>query len=711
MGKPLKIIIAVVAVLVVLLAGAFLFLRSYLTDERIRTLVVENAEKSLNRKVLLGAIDLSLFKGIVVRDIEVKERDAKTAFLRAKEFGLSYQFLPLLSKRLVIDKLSLVNPEIHVWKNADATYNFSDISAPAPKTPETERGKPAGLPVSLNVERIAIEQAKLHYTDLTGKLKKADVLVTADLGISSASEKALSSSGKLDITIATAVLASKEDTRTLKDISADIRYKVDVNPEAKQVTIHSVDASVLKIPIQIRGSVTYGAEAGYALDLTVPNVALSELRKDILSAFLPEGTALGGNLSMALNAVRKPGKDSPATYKGSIRMSKVSVLYKGLQPVLDGSVRLTQDAIAIEGMRLISGQNSADITGSVKNYIAYPDADIAIRSRSLALDDLVVPAPAAPQKQEAPKTEAAGKEPEPMNLKMRLNATLDIDKTTYRGIAITHFRSRYELKDNVFRILSLNGSTLSGAFALKGAVDLAQKGYRYNISPELKNMKVEELVNAFAPKAKGKLFGTLSGNADIAGAGTLAANVKRNLKGKGAFAIKDGSLKNAELSSGLLAILGLQELREIPIQTADGKFTMADGIVNLKTLIASRDMTIDETGTIGMDEKLDLGVLVKISDRLSPKVVSQSPVARLLSGEKGWTGIPLRVAGTISNPSYGIDTRAVGQKAGQAIQKRLGEELLKRLPGGESKSQPQAPTTEQKKSLTPEDLFKGLFGK
>jgi hypothetical protein len=114
-------------------------------------------------------------------------------------------------------------------------------------------------------------------------------------------------------------------------------------------------------------------------------------------------------------------------------------------------------------------------------------------------------------------------------------------------------------------------------------------------------------------------------------------------------------------------------------------------------------MTLDEKGTIGMDEKLDLSVLVRVSDRLAPKVVSQSSVAKFLSGEKGWTALPLKVGGTVSKPSYGVDTSAVGKKAAQGIQKKIGEEIFKRLP------QEQQPGTDQQKKPSPQDLLKGIF--
>jgi uncharacterized protein involved in outer membrane biogenesis len=718
MKKPLKITIIVLTVLLIVIATASLFVKSYLTEERMRALVIEIAEKSLNRKVVLGEIKVDLFRGIVVKDFEIREKESDAVFLKTKDFVLRYQLLPLLAKKLVIDKLSIVDVEIHLKTNPDGTYNFSDMAKTGNlQDQKDEKEKAAGLPVNLNVKEITIKNAKLSYVDTAGKLKKADVIMNAELGITGLSKNTLSSEGSFDSTVVEALL--KDGNKIFKDIKTNVRYKIDLDMDTKQVTVHSIDADIFEIPINIKGTVNYGSETAYSLDMKVPDYTLSKIRKDITSAFLPEGMAIGGNVSMLLNINKKHDKESSLGVDGNVKMTMVSCTYQGTHLVLDGSLKLTPEMITLEGLKLIAGQNRADISGSVRNYKENPDLNVNIKSESIDLDDLFVSAPSSAKSQETAKGDetekgqgsAKGddvkKEPEPMNLKLKVNASLDIDKTRYKGISITNFRSRYELKENVFKIHYLNGNTLSGAFALKASVDLAQKGTRYNMTSDLNGVKIEEMINAFVPKVKGKLFGNLYGKAEITGAGTLPVNVKRNLKGKGAFAIKDGALKNAELSAGLLAILGLQELREIPIDKAKGHFTISKGIVYLTTLIGSKDMTIDETGTVGMDEKLDLGILVKVSDRLAPKLVSQSSIASFLSGEKGWTGLPLRVGGTISKPSYGVDTRAVGRKVREGVQKKIGEELFKIL----KKDQEKPSGTERKKSSRPSDHIKELFGK
>ena len=705
MKKPLKITIISVAVLLAVIIGISLFLRSYLTDEKIRTLITEVAEKSLNRKVMIGDIRVSLFKGIVVKDFEIRERDSEQSFIRTKDFILKYQLIPLLAKRLVIDTLSVVEPEVHLKKKPDGSYNFSDITKTGEHPDQKDRKEVlSGLPVDLNVKSITIKDAKIDYSDPDGKLKKADVIMNAELGMSGLSSKALSSQGDFSFTVKEALL--KDGKQPIKNITSDITYKIGMDMASRKITIHSLDADIMKIPLSIQGTVDYAGEAAFSLDLKVKDMDLSNTR-GISSKFLPDGMALDGTVFVFLNIIKQPLKESPLSFDGNIKMTRVSFTHKGIHPVLDGSLKFSPETITFENLKLIAGQNSADVTGSVRNYRKYPELSVGIRSSFLDLDNLFVPVPSSQKKEQTAKAGGAEKEPGPMNLKLKVNASLDIDKTSFKGIAITNFRSHYELKDNIFRITRLNGNTLKGGFALRAAVDLTQKGSRYSMNADLNGIKVEDLVNVLAPKAKDKLSGTLYGKAGFSGAGTLPESIKRNLKGKGSFSITDGVVKNAEVGTGLLAFLGLQELKEIPIQQAEGRFTVADGLVNLISLISSKDLILDEKGTVGLDEKLDIGIVAKVSERLTPMVVGQSAISRFLSEEKGWTSVPLRVGGTISKPSYTIDTRAVGKKAAETIQKQIGEELFKSM----SKDKEKPAGSERKKGPDPQDLIKGLFGR
>jgi AsmA protein len=544
----------------------------------------------------------------------------------------------------------------------------------------------------------------IEYAEPAGKLLKARTLINADLSITSPSSRVISSSGNFRLTVVEADF--KDTPRPLRDVVSQGTYKIDLALASKKIDIHEVKAAIANIPIMMKGYASYADPLSFSLDVNMPETKLETLQQ-AAAPFLPEGTSLDGAASFAVSAEKSPGTNNRMTFKGHLNMSSVAVTAKGYRPVFNGTVRFTPDLISLEGIKLVAGESSADIIGQIRNYSEEPDLRISVKAKTLNLDaiagsgqkrDTKKPASPSPKREE--------KEFEPTNKKVRAAGSVDIDNILFKGIAIQGLRTAYEFRDNIFRISSMTGNTLSGSFRLQSAVDLSKRGAAYTLSADTNGVRLEDIITAFAPKARDTLYGALYAKMDFSGAGTLKESIKRNLKGKGNFSVKNGKIKNAQVSSSLLGFLGLQDLREITMDKADGTFTVSDGIVSLTSLITSKDLILDEKGTIGMDEQLDLSVMVKASEKLSPKMLSQSSVSQFLSEEKGWTNIPLRVNGTLTKPSYAIDMKYAGKK----LQKRAEEELFNTLSGDKGKKDKGQPQ-EQKKDSRPEDLLKGIFGK
>ncbi|MFP3981078.1 MAG: AsmA family protein, partial [Desulfobacterales bacterium] len=152
----------------ILLVAAKLFI----SPERIRRTVVPLAEKSLDRKVEIGDIRIRLFSGVSIENLQVRMREGDARFVSAESLVLRYQLLPLLKKQVVIDEVLLKNPTIHVIRNADGSFNFSDLlknkqetAAAAEKPDLAQAGK--GPAVNLLVSTVKISDGQLEFTDRT----------------------------------------------------------------------------------------------------------------------------------------------------------------------------------------------------------------------------------------------------------------------------------------------------------------------------------------------------------------------------------------------------------------------------------------------------------------------------------------------------------------------------------------------------------------
>ncbi len=181
MTKLLKIFGVLAVLVVIALVGLNVFIKSYLTNDRIKALVIPPAEKALNRKVTIGDIGVSLFSGITIKDFTIKERDGKTDFVHSKAFKISYDLMPLLQKKLEVSEILLDAPAIRVVRDKDGKFNFNSLpkSAKSQESDEANKSAAVALPIALSVDRIRISNAQITFRDAKKELPDTDI--TADL--------------------------------------------------------------------------------------------------------------------------------------------------------------------------------------------------------------------------------------------------------------------------------------------------------------------------------------------------------------------------------------------------------------------------------------------------------------------------------------------------------------------------------------------------
>lgn len=190
MAKFFKFIIVLGAFLAVILVGASLLLRAYLTDGRIRAMIIPPAEKILGRTVEIGHINVSLFSGIQLYDFVIKEENGQDNFISSSHFVFTYELLPLLQKKVVIRDIRLEDPSIRVVRDWRGVFNFSSLALlnkraePALEqgAPEKEKGQ-SELPFSVEVKNFSLENGTVHVQDALEELPTTDVVANADIAL------------------------------------------------------------------------------------------------------------------------------------------------------------------------------------------------------------------------------------------------------------------------------------------------------------------------------------------------------------------------------------------------------------------------------------------------------------------------------------------------------------------------------------------------
>lgn len=180
MRRFLKISAVLVIILFVLFITASIFVKLYFPPEKVKELVISEISKALNRKVTVGDVDISLFRGIDINDIYLGENRGygDIPFVKVKRVIIGYNLSELLKRRVVLDRVTIQKPEVNV-RSRDGRLAFSELIKRPP--PEEKPKKP--LPVTVLLKRGEVRGLDLIYEaeDAGASIKGLDVAFDGDL--------------------------------------------------------------------------------------------------------------------------------------------------------------------------------------------------------------------------------------------------------------------------------------------------------------------------------------------------------------------------------------------------------------------------------------------------------------------------------------------------------------------------------------------------
>jgi AsmA protein len=233
MKKLFKVAAIIVGILVLLVIGLSIGVKSFLSSDRLKPIILPKAEAMTGRKVQLDEINVSLFKGIIAKGLSVKERDGQKDFLKIGRFVLSYRLLPLLKKQLVISKIEIVSPSVSIKKERGGKYNFSDIMEKSSQEPKKPSGpEPKSLPVSVVADRLLIRNASLTFVDEEKDLP--DITIAMDAEFKGTLEK--DGSPRMDF----GLVSFKEIKAILNDHEVKVSGKVDMDAKTVRANLQTV---------------------------------------------------------------------------------------------------------------------------------------------------------------------------------------------------------------------------------------------------------------------------------------------------------------------------------------------------------------------------------------------------------------------------------------------------------------------------------------
>lgn len=607
-SRKLSIIFAIIIGVPVLLAGvALLLVKALVTPEMIRKSVLPRVEKAMHRRIDMTEAKIGIFSGIALSGLKVYERDGNGFFVSLKEARLHYQILPLLSHRVVVDEIVLDTPDIHVVKNSDGSFNFSDLQRKEkPETPVRE-GK---TPFTFAVSKIEVSDGRVVYEDRK-------------------------------------VISGSPFVYNAQDINIDIK-----NFTPDQPFPMKLKATVPGADLGFSGTVERISD-GPMLDGQV-TVNVAELAKVV--AGLPPGVSAkvralspGGGIKAKIHTSGAVKTPLSMLKDGEVQLEKVRFAAGGQSPVLSGKFNISSGALVSRDFEVVLGKNRLELQIKTSPVDRQPIAvELSANSESLDLDSL-----SSPDKTKGRTSPSAagggGSERGPIILPLSISGAVNVKAARFKGLALSGLSLRYRLADNTLHVEDLKGSTAGGSFLDNARINLGTRGFPFSTSISLHGVRVERIVPVFAPKAAGKVSGILSAKADLSGIGAPPAAIKRNLAGAGSFQVKNGILTGSGFASELARILRSQELRTVRFSSFAGTYRIRNSQIFLDSALDGSGIRMKPKGRIGFDKSLDMSIDTSIAPRTTGS----------------WATVPLKVTGTVGSPHISLSGKSLGRIGGE----------------------------------------------
>ena len=207
MKKLFKILVWAAGIFAVLLLLIVIAFKLFFPVEKAKVYAIEKAESSLNRKVTIEAIDISIWGGLGLQLVGVtvsnpQEFSEQTNFLTAENVDVKMRLWPLLFGEFRIDRFILNRPQISLIKSIDLknNYTFENVdSIPETKALENIPGEAVPAVAAISFETFEINDGSIIYKNNSDKSELILTGINFRSSLVNPAENRFQSVGKLAI--------------------------------------------------------------------------------------------------------------------------------------------------------------------------------------------------------------------------------------------------------------------------------------------------------------------------------------------------------------------------------------------------------------------------------------------------------------------------------------------------------------------------------
>ena len=712
MGKPVKIMLSVIATTVFLIIIAVFALPFFIDPNNFKSEIAAAVKDKTGRDLTLtGELKLSVFPWLGISTGQMTLGNAAgfqdQPFATLEESDIKIKLLPLLSKKIDVSRIVLKGLTLHLAINPQGVGNWDDSSAPdatktTPSAPLNSSGKPnAGNALAvLAIGGIAVENALITWDDQRSEKH----LLIKDLNLNTGK---FAYDERVAVDLALVVL--NPDTNFTESIKLTTGLTVNEKFDTFALSHSELQTSAEGEHVPGKSLTATLAVADAVLETSQQSVKVSGLQfksKDLTISAELSGNNLNGQPSFQ-------GPVTVADFSPAQLMTQLGIAV----PVMQDTHALNRSAISFN---LLATENSVGLQNfvmtlddtQIKGSVDIKDFAQPVIAVNLAADAIDADRYLPPVKDSASRPVmspavalAAGAYALPAETlrKLNIDGQLSAGKLKLNGLVMQGMQLNLSANNGVIKTQQSAKAFYQGSYNGSLSADMRNKKPNMALNEKIIHVQVEPLLKDF--KGEAQMSGVVDASAQLHGQGNNAGELKSSLNGSLSFLFKDSAVKGFNLQKMIDQAQALIKEPALPANNKNdqtlfseitGTATLSDGVIKNNDLVATASLIhINGKGSADLNtEKLDYKIntrLVKAATATTPEQLHDTP-------------INITVAGTFSNPTYTLDVAALLTDKNKA---KIEEFIDK----NQEKIDKLADKIDQKLGPGVGDLLKGLFKK
>ena len=660
MKGPLKWLAAIVAIILLLIVSAAILLPIVIDPNDHKPEIIAQVKEQTGRDLRIdGDISLSVFPwiGVALGKVELGNAAGfdNPVFASTDKVSIRVKLLPLLSKRLEMDTVTIHGLTLNLARDASGRSNWDDLakaggdtgSADGSTSSDSPASPDASAAAALAIGGLDIKDANLSWNDASSGQRFKIGNLTVQTGAISAGEP-------VDLKLALDVQAGESDVS--RHITVEGKLDYDAGNKSLLVEDLQLAAEDVKITGRLR---VYNIDSA---PTTMGTISIGEFNpKKLLGTF--SGDALQTRDPNALTRV-----SLQATIAGKPNQLTVKPLTIHLDDsTLNGEVAVPD--IASQALRFKLALDAID----VDRYL--PPGKETIGDGA--------PVAATPG---AAATAASTEVPNEALRRLDVIGRMTIGKLKVASLNLSDVDMSVKAKNGVIRLHPIDANLYSGTYRGNITVDVRGDSPRTTVDENLTGVLAGPLLQDL--QGHDRISGKANVSIAMRSEGATADEVQRSLNGSATFAFTDGAINGVNVARMIREAYARIKGAKLPVEEVEQKtdFSELRGSMRVRNGVATNNDFTVRTPLLRINGKGTANLPAQTVDyRVAATIV------KTLKGQGGeelkdliGIPIPIHVTGNFTDPNYALDTDALAEalaksKIQDVIDEKVGDDAVRGL--------------------------------